>query len=56
MTGGWKALVASLTVLLTVLGALLPWLLALGIPAAAAYYLTRRMRNRPAQAAEGDSN
>jgi hypothetical protein len=56
LTNGWTALVASLSVLLTVLGALLPWLLVLGLPAAAAFYLIRRrLRNRrPAEpAAEG---
>jgi hypothetical protein len=50
LTSGWKALVASLSVLLTVLGALLPWLLVLGVPAAAAFYLVRRrVRQRPAE-------
>jgi hypothetical protein len=39
---GWKALVASLAVLLTVLGALLPWLIAIGLPAWAGYWLYRR--------------
>ncbi|GAB1643109.1 hypothetical protein KRMM14A1259_35320 [Krasilnikovia sp. MM14-A1259] len=50
LKGGWHALVASLAVLLTVLGALLPWLLALGIPAFAAFWLIRRYgrRSRPA--------
>jgi hypothetical protein len=51
LAGGWKALVASLAVLLTVLGALLPWVIALGIPAWAIVYLVRRyLRRRPAQA------
>ena len=36
LKGGWKAFVASMTVLLTVLGALLPWLVALGVPAGGA--------------------
>lgn len=39
---GWRALVASLSVLLTVFGALLPWLIALGLPAWAAFWLLRR--------------
>jgi hypothetical protein len=42
--GGWHALLATLAVLLTVLGALLPWLLALGLPALAVFYLVRRRR------------
>lgn len=42
LAGGWHALLASLAVLLTVLGALLPWLLALGVPAAVVVYLLRR--------------
>jgi hypothetical protein len=51
LAGGWKALVASLAVLLTVLGALLPWVIALGIPAWAIVYLVRRfVRRRPAPA------
>jgi Domain of unknown function (DUF4349) len=51
LSGGWKALVASLTVLMTVLGALLPWLLVVGIPAAVAFYVIRRRVRRPAEAA-----
>jgi hypothetical protein len=48
LKGGWDALVASLAVVLTVLGALLPWLIALGIPIWAAIYLFRRYaRRRP---------
>ncbi len=39
---GWDALLASLKVLLTVLGALLPWLLAFGLPAWAIVYAVRR--------------
>jgi hypothetical protein len=50
LTGGWDALKASLGVLLTVLGALLPWLVALGIPVVALVYAFRRYvrRRRPA--------
>jgi hypothetical protein len=46
---GWRAFVTSLQVLLTVLGALLPWLVALGLPVAAALWLIRRLgeRRRP---------
>ena len=46
LEGGWKALVASLAVLLTILGALLPWLIAIGIPAWAVLYLVRRYVRR----------
>jgi Domain of unknown function (DUF4349) len=47
LEGGWKALVASLAVLLTILGALLPWLIAIGVPAWAIFYLVRRYARRP---------
>ncbi|MFC4067457.1 DUF4349 domain-containing protein [Actinoplanes subglobosus] len=46
LSNGWNALVASLGVLLTVLGALLPWIVALGLPAWAIIHLTRRYRRR----------
>jgi hypothetical protein len=46
LNGGWKALVASLTVLLTVLGAVLPWLIAIGIPVWALIYVYRRYFRR----------
>ena len=49
---GWDALLASLKVLLTVLGALLPWLLTLGLPAWAAFWAVRRLRRRPAPAGD----
>ncbi|HEY0002873.1 MAG TPA: DUF4349 domain-containing protein, partial [Actinoplanes sp.] len=45
---GWAALVTSLTVLLTVLGALLPWLLAFGLPAWAIFWALRRYRRSSA--------
>ena len=49
LSGGWKVFLASMTVLLTVLGAVLPWLLVFGVPAAALWWLARRRRrNRPA--------
>jgi Domain of unknown function (DUF4349) len=52
LEGGWTALVASLGVLLTVLGALLPWLITLGVPAGAVFYLIRRYaRRRPGRQA-----
>jgi hypothetical protein len=44
LSGGWKALVASLGVLLAILGALLPWLLVLGLPAWAIFFALRRYR------------
>jgi hypothetical protein len=46
LTNGWNALVASLGVLLTVLGALLPWIIAIGLPAWAILHLVRRYRRR----------
>ena len=46
LAGGWDALVSSLAVLLTVLGALLPWLIALGIPLWLIFYLVRRFGRR----------
>ncbi|MGC4793081.1 DUF4349 domain-containing protein [Micromonospora saelicesensis] len=48
LRGGWKAFVVSMTVLLTVLGALLPWLVALGVPLAALLVMLRRRRKSPA--------
>ncbi len=45
---GWNALVASLGVLLTVLGALLPWLIAFGLPLWGILYAYRRYKKRPA--------
>ncbi|HEU4424979.1 MAG TPA: DUF4349 domain-containing protein [Pilimelia sp.] len=49
---GWKAFLASMEVLLTVVGALLPWLLALGVPIYAIVWAARRLarRSRPAPA------
>ena len=51
LRGGWKAFVASMTVLLTVLGALLPWLVALGVPLAVLLVVLRRRREVPAPVA-----
>jgi hypothetical protein len=48
LQNGWKGLLASLAVLLTVLGWLLPWLIAIGLPAWALIWLYRRNRHRPA--------
>jgi hypothetical protein len=48
LSNGWNALVASLGVLLTILGALLPWIIALGVPAwVILHLLRRRRRNTP---------
>ncbi|MGC4745713.1 DUF4349 domain-containing protein [Micromonospora sp. DT201] len=47
LTGSWRAFVASLTVLLTVLGALLPWLVAFGVPVAVLLLVLRRRRKTP---------
>lgn len=47
LEGGWKVFLISGTVLLTVLGAVLPWLLLLGVPVGTTVWLLRR-RSRPA--------
>ncbi|MFG1881783.1 DUF4349 domain-containing protein [Micromonospora sp. NPDC049102] len=52
LKGGWKAFATSMTVLLTVLGALLPWLVAVGVPLAVVLLVLRRRRRSPAQTAE----
>ncbi|MFI5926863.1 DUF4349 domain-containing protein [Micromonospora sp. NPDC051543] len=52
LKGGWGAFVTSMTVLLTVLGALLPWLVAVGVPLAVLLLALRRRRRSPAQVAE----
>jgi hypothetical protein len=46
LSSGWNALVASLGVLLTVLGALLPWLIAFGLPIWGILYAYRRYKAR----------
>jgi hypothetical protein len=46
LDSGWTALVASLGVLLTVLGALLPWLIAFGLPFWGILYAYRRYKKR----------
>ncbi|MCG5465171.1 DUF4349 domain-containing protein [Micromonospora sp. NPDC053740] len=51
LRGGWKAFVVSMTVLLTVLGALLPWLVAIGVPLVALLVVLRRRRKSPAPVA-----
>ncbi|MFV2103789.1 DUF4349 domain-containing protein [Micromonospora sp. LOL_024] len=42
LDGGWKVFLASMTILLTALGAVLPWLLVLGVPLGAVWWLSRR--------------
>ncbi len=50
LSSGWHALLDSLAILLTVLGALLPWIIALGLPAWGVVYLRRRyLRGRDDQ-------
>jgi hypothetical protein len=53
---GWSAFLASMEVLLTVLGALLPWAIALGIPVFGLIWFIRRLgrRTRPAPPAATD--
>lgn len=46
LSSGWDAFTGSLRVLVTALGALLPFLIALGAPAAAAVWWARRRRAR----------
>ncbi|MEV0154804.1 DUF4349 domain-containing protein [Micromonospora sp. NPDC050686] len=48
LRNGWHALLASLGVLLTVLGALLPWLIVLGVPLGLLFAALRRRRRRAA--------
>ncbi|MEV0610540.1 DUF4349 domain-containing protein [Polymorphospora rubra] len=47
LKGGWEMFVTSLLVLLTILGALLPWLVVLGLPVATLVWLLRRRNRRP---------
>jgi hypothetical protein len=49
LEGGWDAFVASLRVALTVFGALLPWVIALGGPVALVLWLMRRQRRPRAE-------
>lgn len=44
LAAGWEAFTASVTVLLTGLGVLLPWLVVIGAPAAAGVWWARRRR------------
>jgi hypothetical protein len=47
LAAGWRGLVRSLTLLLTGLGVLLPWLVVLGGPTAAGVWWARRRRSLP---------
>ncbi|GII21171.1 lipoprotein [Planosporangium mesophilum] len=51
LAAGWRSFTASVRVLLTVLGALLPWLIALGVPALAVLWWLRRARRSRAEPA-----
>lgn len=54
LKGGWKVFLLSWTVLLTVLGAVLPWLLLIGVPVGTMVWLLRRRRPAlPASPAHG---
>lgn len=44
LKGGWHAFLGSLRVLLTIAGALLPWLLLVGVPVLALVWVLRRFR------------
>ncbi|MGN9807921.1 DUF4349 domain-containing protein [Micromonospora sp. BQ11] len=46
LKGGWKVFLTSTTVLLTVLGAVLPWLVAFGVPLGLLWWFARRRRQR----------
>jgi hypothetical protein len=51
LRAGWKAFVTSMTILVTVLGAMLPWLAVLAIPGGVLFWLARRSRRgRPVPA------
>ncbi|MEV5765077.1 DUF4349 domain-containing protein [Micromonospora sp. NPDC052213] len=46
LKGGWQVFLTSMTVLLTVLGAVLPWLLVFGVPLVVLLVVLRRRRRR----------
>ncbi|WP_329104463.1 DUF4349 domain-containing protein [Micromonospora sp. NBC_01699] len=46
LRGGWEALLGTLRVVLIVVGALLPWLTVVGVPALVVIWLVRRNRRR----------
>lgn len=51
LAAGWQAFLFSLKILLTVLGAMLPWLIGFGVPIWALIWLVRRLRRRRKPAA-----
>ncbi|TCB99797.1 DUF4349 domain-containing protein [Micromonospora zingiberis] len=53
LSGGWKVFLASMTVLFTVLGAILPWVLVFGVPLGLFWWWHRRRRNRSTEPALG---
>lgn len=52
-SAGWHAFTRTMTVLVTVFGALLPWLVAAGVPAAATVWWIRRRRATPPPLEQG---
>jgi hypothetical protein len=46
LRGGWSVFLASMTIMLTVLGAVLPWLIAFGVPVGVLVAALRRRRRR----------
>ncbi|MCM0677746.1 DUF4349 domain-containing protein [Micromonospora phytophila] len=46
LEAGWKVFLASMVILLTVLGAVLPWLVAFGVPLGVLFVALRRRRRR----------
>jgi hypothetical protein len=50
LKSGWKAFLASIQIVLTVLGALIPWIVAVGVPVWLVVWLVRRRGRRPAPA------
>ncbi|MBN1171391.1 MAG: DUF4349 domain-containing protein [Micromonosporaceae bacterium] len=46
LKAGWQAFVASVVILLTIIGALLPWLLVIGVPAYLLIRVVRRIRRK----------
>jgi hypothetical protein len=53
LAAGWRTFLDSVTVLVTVIGALLPWLVVLAVPVVLVWRLVRRRRRRPAQVVPG---
>lgn len=50
LKSGWKAFLASIQIVLTVLGALIPWIVAVGVPVWLVVWLVRRRSRRPTPA------